>query len=981
MLSGRCQAGGGAVRAALACAALVLCSTVFARAQATLPAAEYVDRPVASVQILVEGHPVNDPSLLETIQTKPGAPLRMIDVRQTITHLYSLGRFEAISVEAEAVAGGSVALRYVLQPVHTVTRVEFRGPLGLSEGTLRSRMVERFGQTPPATRASDVAENLQQLYHDEGFLSATVTPAPPIIEHDPDRTTLVFDINPGPRTTIASSTITGHPLETPAQIQARLQINAGQPYQPAELQTRLNGFVTSMRHRRFYQAAATVQNRVLTPDRTQVDLTIDVQPGPLVTVQFTGDPLPKDKIAELVPIEREGSLDQDLLEDSALRIVDYLTQQGYWKAEVKPPEKKEANGTLTLTFAISRGRLYRVAPGGIEVSGNQSIPIDQLRPLLKMAPGDPFVASRLSAIEAAIRQHYRSNGFATAEIESATDDVGDGLVKPVIVIKEGPRVQIGSVSITGNKAIATDRLMPVIALRPGDPYYGPAIARDRDALIAFYLNEGYASADVTVVPPTPVTTPEGARANVVFTVVEGPQTIVEHIFITGNLRTKASIIENELEIREGQPLGQAALTESRRRLSALGLFRRIQISEVSHGDPALRDVVIAVEEAPQTTMGYGGGMQIDRQLRETDTPNAPQERYEFAPRGFFEIGRRNLGGRNRSVNLYTRLSLRPNPDLNNRNPFGFSEYRVIGTYREPHAFHLFGDLIATAAVEQGVRTGFNFSRKGVNAELGHRFRPTLRGSVRYSFGTTHIFDDTLPEDEQLSVDRVFSQVRLSAFSGALTRDTRDDALEPQAGTLTSADYTIAARAIGSEVGFTKTFLQGFIYRNLGRPHLVFAGGVRLGLARAFERLAQTVDPVTGEPTVALVRDLPASERFFAGGDTTIRGFALDTVGAPETIASNGFPQGGEAEIVLNAELRFPVKGPIGGVVFVDGGNVFAHVEDLDLGQLRGSVGFGLRYHSPIGPIRFDVGFKLDRRVIGGALESPRGFHISIGQAF
>src|SRR5262245_12276756 len=332
MLSGRCQAGGGAVRAALACAALVLCSTVFARAQATLPAAEYVDRPVASVQILVEGRPVNDPSLLETIQPKPGAPLSMRDVRQTITHLYSLGRFEAISVEADAVEGGAVALRFVLQPIHTVTKVEFSGQLGLSEGTLRSRMIERFGQTPSATRATDVAATLLQLYQDEGFLSATVKPAAPIIEHDPDRTTLVFDINAVPRTTIARSTITGRPLETPAQIQARLQINPGQPYQPAELRTRLNDFVTSMRHRRHYEAAATVHNLVLTPDRTQVDLTIDVQPGPLVTVQFTGDPLPKEKIADLVPIEREGSLDQDLLEDSALRITDVLKQTGIWNA-------------------------------------------------------------------------------------------------------------------------------------------------------------------------------------------------------------------------------------------------------------------------------------------------------------------------------------------------------------------------------------------------------------------------------------------------------------------------------------------------------------------------------------------------------------------------------------------------------------------------------------------------------------------------
>jgi outer membrane translocation and assembly module TamA len=130
-----------------------------------------------------------------------------------------------------------------------------------------------------------------------------------------------------------------------------------------------------------------------------------------------------------------------------------------------------------------------------------------------------------------------------------------------------------------------------------------------------------------------------------------------------------------------------------------------------------------------------------------------------------------------------------------------------------------------------------------------------------------------------------------------------------------------------------------------------------------------------------VRDLPASERFFAGGDTTIRGYALDSVGAPETIATNGIPQGGGAEVVLNAELRTPLFGQVGGVLFVDGGNIFEKSTDLDLGRLRGSVGFGLRYRSPIGPIRLDIGFKLDRRLIGTSLEKRYAIHFSIGQAF
>jgi outer membrane protein assembly factor BamA len=941
-----------------------------------------VDKTVSSIALVMEGRTTPEPALLEAIQPKTGAPLKIADVRETISHLFSLGRFEDVRVEAEPAPDGGVALRFVVEPIHTVTKVEFHGRLGLPESTLRNRMIERLGPTPAASRAAAVADALRQLYEEAGYLSATVTQGETVVEHNPDRATLVFDITAGPRTTIARSTIAGHPLQPAAQIQDRLRITPGQRYQPAELQSRIDDLVRSMRQRRYYRAEAHVEPPVFTADRTQVDLTVRVEPGPLVTVQFTGDPLPKDKIAELVPIEGEGSVDQDLLEDAARRVTDFLNQQGYWKAEVKPPDRKESDGTLVLTFAVNRGRLYRVAPGGVEVTGNRSVPIEELRPLLKMAPGEPFVSARLSAIEGAIKQHYRTKGFATTEIASAANETGDGLVTPAITIKEGPRVVVGAITITGNRSIAGDRLLPVLSARSGDPYYGPALARDRDALFAFYLNEGYPSSEITVVPGTPVTTPEGTRADVEFRIVEGPQTIVEHIFITGNLRTDASVIERELQIQEGQPLGQAALTESRRRLTALGLFRRIQITAVSHGDPRVRDVVIAVEEAPQTTIGYGGGVQVDRVLRTTGTGATPRERYEFAPRGFFEIGRRNVGGRNRSVNLFSRLGLRPNSDADTRQPFGFAEYRVIGTYREPRALQRFGELVATAAVEQGVRTGFNFARRGFNTELGHRFAPAIRGSVRYTFGHTRIFDfdESLPEEEKLTVDRVFSQVRLSSFSSALTRDTRDDALEPQAGTFTSADVTIAARAIGSEVGFAKAFVQGFVFKNLGRPRLVFAGGVRVGLARAFRRLVADVDE-NGNPTIEEVRDLPASERFFVGGDTTIRGFALDSVGAPGTITSNGFPQGGDAEVVLNAEVRIPVYGDVGVVLFADGGNVFARVADLDLSELRGSVGFGGRYLSPIGPIRIDVGFKLDRRTLGTERERGYAVHFSIGHAF
>ena len=215
----------------------------------------------------------------------------------------------------------------------------------------------------------------------------------------------------------------------------------------------------------------------------------------------------------------------------------------------------------------------------------------------------------------------------------------------------------------------------------------------------------------------------------------------------------------------------------------------------------------------------------------------------------------------------------------------------------------------------------------------------------------------------------------------MARDTRDDLLEPTRGLFLSAEGSVAARALGGEVGFMKTYVQGFTFRRLpGRRTIVFASRAALGLADGFEREVQPTDadgnPIPGPPIV--IDDLPASERFYAGGDTTIRGFALDGVGAPNTISANGYPTGGNAVLLLNGELRFPVWRDLGAVVFVDGGNVFRRVTEFDLGELRGSYGFGVRYHSPVGPIRVDLGFKMGVLRPG---EDRTAVHFSLGQAF
>jgi outer membrane translocation and assembly module TamA len=217
--------------------------------------------------------------------------------------------------------------------------------------------------------------------------------------------------------------------------------------------------------------------------------------------------------------------------------------------------------------------------------------------------------------------------------------------------------------------------------------------------------------------------------------------------------------------------------------------------------------------------------------------------------------------------------------------------------------------------------------------------------------------------DRLPIDRIFPQFRLSSFSASVIRDTRNDTVDPAAGGYVSANGQLAARQIGSEVGFAKSFFTAQAFRHVrGTKRLIMAGNARLGVATGFTTAEQ----------------LPASERFFAGGDTTIRGFALDRVGIPgKTLDQDGIPIGGNGLVIFNAELRAPISGRLGVVGFVDSGNVFVRASDLDLGALRSASGGGIRYKSPFGPVRFDLGFKVNRRP-GEALTA---WYVSFGQAF
>ena len=316
------------------------------------------------------------------------------------------------------------------------------------------------------------------------------------------------------------------------------------------------------------------------------------------------------------------------------------------------------------------------------------------------------------------------------------------------------------------------------------------------------------------------------------------------------------------------------------------------ISELQHGAEGLRDVLITVEEAPVTTLGYGGGVEFQK-----------VESSEFAPRGFVEIGRRNLWGKNRAVNLFSRISLRRRSDSATTASVGPDaaqantdlEYRVIGSYREPKFLDTRGDLQVAVVFEQGSRTSFRFTHRSARIDFAERVGEHWRAIGQFAISRNEVFEEAINPIDRPLIDRLFPQVRLSSIAGTAARDTRDDPFAPGRGSLVSLNGELAMRLLGSEVGFAKTFLQGFVYRRLASaPRFVLAGGARVGLGTGLTRAVTIGDSADPNAPSIKVRDLPISERFFAGGDTTVRGFQLDHLGTPETFDRDGTPIGGHA---------------------------------------------------------------------------------------
>jgi outer membrane protein insertion porin family len=933
----------------------------------------------------VTGIRVEDQSGIEVFEKiaplplQVGKPFDFADERASLRQLYRMGDYGDIRVDALPDAGG-VQINFVVRRnyFNNVIRI-----VGLKEpptepaaqASLRLVLGEPFRES--AVR--EAVARLKSALSDDGLYQAKINWA-----LEPHEDTRQMDVTvlvePGPRALIGDIALdnqTSYPdpqLLKRAKLSGKVELTAARISRGSE---RLRKFLVNQG---YLGASVLVTPQTYDAGSNRVPLRMTVETGPRVRIEIAGARLSKGKQKKLLPVFAEGAVDEDLLQEGRRNLRDYLQSQGYFNADVQvSSQSSDKPAERVIHYDVSRGDRFRLAGIGFEGNKYFSNGLLSRRLLLQtasFASSGRFSQQLLKGDQDSIRGVYLSNGFLNCQVTSMVDDQYRRKKNNLFVsfrIVEGPQSRITDLKIDGNHAIPTDELLNVTGSTKGEPYSESGVASDRNNILALYYNEGFPEAGFheQVIPgatPTDV--------GLVYHVTEGKRVEVSKVLLTGYQYTRPGIIRRQVEIEAGGPLREGDVAKTQRQLYNLGVFNRVQIaSQNPEGTDPEKAEVVEMQEGQRYTIGYGFGFEVQRIAGGSTNPNGTT--IGASPRGIFEIARNNMFGRAQTLSFKARVST--------------LEYRVAVDYTannflKDKNFSL--QVIGFADKTQDINT-FTSTRFEGGLQLVEKLSPSSSLLYRYFYRRVKASNlvSTINEEQ---IPLLSQPTLVSGFGLTYARDRRDDPADAKHGTFNTIDVSDAIESIGSSANFFRGFFQNSSFYTLGRA-FVFARSVRFGVevpyGNTIEGNSSTFNPAQCDepPPDTTPSVIPLPERFFAGGGTSLRGFGLNQAGPRDPCT--GFPIGGLAILVFNQELRFPMKLPIignrvGGTIFYDGGNVYSDVNHIsfawkapsitDLNYFSHTIGFGLRYPTPIGPVRVDFGYQLNPAAYQATVIPPGG---------
>ena len=925
---------------------------------------------VVSVRVVTDSGAVleeNPPKL--TIQ--PGQSFSTESESASLRELFRSGKYADLRAELTDVPGG-VRLDFVVRQNLYVNRVQIDGlhePPGdaLALSALRLNVGEPFR----ASDMKDALDRLRQTLDDDGEyqanLSYETTPYPETLQMD-----ILVHVMEGPRARVGAITIENQTEFPEQELRNHLKISEGAQITVDRLNRVADRARKWLTGSNYLGARVTIHRGAYDPKTNRVPLSFLMYAGLEVRVAVEGARISSANLHKLMPIYQEGAVDQDLLQEGRRSLRDWFERAGYFDTQVsftvaEAPAAKSGNrnrrAASVVTYQVNRGDHHRLV--NVEFNGNKYFSSELLRARLKIFPGGyaspgHYSSELLQDDVASIRTLYEANGFEQCQVQSELVDNYHGHKGDLSVtfeVQEGLQTRVASLDVDGNKQLSLDELLGVVGSSKGQPYSEFNVSSDRDNILATYFDEGFSEAqfiaDVQKIPPAGPNV--GPTVRLAYHITEGRQVRVARVLLGGYEHTRPGVISREVGIQAGEPLSEGTVVETQRKLYNLGIFSRVSIAPQNpEGLDENKTIVVMVDEAKRYTIAYGLGFEAQRLGSST---NAAQQSLNFAPRGTLELTKANLTGRADSLSFKARAST--------------IQGRALLTYIAPNYFASPNFSLQLSTFYESSRDVQTFDSRRAEASVGLAEKLSPTSTILYRYVYRHVVASNL----KIAVEEIplFSQsTEVSEFDVNWLRDRRNSPSDPTRGDFENVDVSLAAKGIGSSANFIRAYMQNSTYHPIGR-RFVFARSTRFGIQTVYGNSLST--------------DIPLPERFFAGGGTTIRGFGLNQAGPRDPFT--GFPIGGQAELIFNQDLRFPMHLPfigdrLGGAVFYDAGNVFPSVRAMsfrwsppaptfnaanpnvcltnctnDMNYFSHTAGFEFRYGTPIGPVALDLGYQLN----------------------
>ena len=632
----------------------------------------------------------------------------------------------------------------------------------------------------------------------------------------------------------------------------------------------------------------------------------------IIRVELQGNNNLEDaKLKEKITITPGSIADTVLIQDNALKIRSFYEEEGYWLANIVPVTKKLSEDEISLIYQIDEGTKIRIKK--INIEGSSKISQSKIKKAMEtkewwlfsfVTSSGYFKKDQMENDVEKVKNLYFNEGYIkviVGEPEITVDKEKQGMTI-TLRISEGDQYKISGIDFRGNSAYDNETIKKKITIQPNSIFRKSLLEKDIQEISKLYTENGYAL--VSIIPDL-APDEQGKTVHVTLSINEGDKYRVGRIEVSGNTRTRDKVIRREIRFAEGETFNSSKLKRSYERINNLQFFEAVDIVPKPKYEEKVVDLDVKVKERPTGFLSVGGGYSsIDKII------------------GTVDLTQGNLFGKGQFVKVKAELGGRS------------SLYEI--SFRDP--WFLDRPISFSTGIYKTAREYLEYKKKALGFYMG--FGKSLseywRGDISYTFERATIYDIT-DNASSLIKDQRGTKIT-SSITPSVVRDSRDNYLDPSRGSRNSLSVTYAG--LGGSNNFIKTTIDSGWYFPVGATTFMFRG--RFGFARGL-----------------FDKQLPLYERFYVGGIYTIRGLGFGEAGPKDEATGDSI--GGTEELIFNTEFIFPILSELKlkGLVFFDTGNSYDQFHDF--GKLRYTAGTGLRWISPVGPIRIEWGYNLNRK--------------------